>query len=104
MGYPGANIEMDNAASRGVHTQLNSEASDSPEDESAASTQRTDMESNLDTSTSSIVPEQPQVKYAKKYMRTPCGHNYHTVCLKKWIDIRLECPTCRQQIPLPDDD
>lgn len=36
------------------------------------------------------------------YMRTPCNHNYHSVCLGKWLEIRLECPTCRQAIPLPD--
>lgn len=34
-----------------------------------------------------------------KIMITPCKHKYHIVCLKKWIDIKLECPTCRKQIP-----
>ena len=38
-------------------------------------------------------------KLNKTYMRTPCGHCYHIPCLKKWMDIRLECPTCRQRIP-----
>jgi hypothetical protein len=58
------------------------------------------------------VPEEPQndmgvasvPKLNKKYMKTPCNHNYHIICLKKWMDIRLECPTCRQRIPLPADD
>jgi transmembrane E3 ubiquitin-protein ligase len=40
----------------------------------------------------------------KRYMKTPCGHNYHIVCLTKWMDIRLECPTCRQRIPQIEDD
>jgi len=43
-------------------------------------------------------------KLNKKYMVTPCNHSYHIVCLKKWMDIRLECPTCRQAIPVLDDD
>ena len=45
-----------------------------------------------------------QYKLCKKYMKTPCGHSFHIMCLKKWMDIRLECPTCRQVIPQPDDD
>lgn len=47
---------------------------------------------------------EPTYKLSKKYMKTPCNHSYHIVCLKKWMDIRLECPTCRQVIPVPDDD
>lgn len=45
-----------------------------------------------------------QFKRTKDYMCTPCNHNYHSVCLKKWIEIRLECATCRQAIPAVEDD
>lgn len=38
-------------------------------------------------------------KKAKHFMRTPCGHRYHPVCLKKWMERKLECPFCRQEIP-----
>jgi hypothetical protein len=34
-------------------------------------------------------------KKAKQFMRTPCGHRYHAVCLKKWMERKLECPFCR---------
>jgi hypothetical protein len=34
-------------------------------------------------------------KLNKEYMLTPCKHAFHSVCLKKWIDVRKECPTCR---------
>ena len=30
---------------------------------------------------------------------TPCGHIYHRECLKDWLDIKLECPSCRAQCP-----
>ena len=43
-------------------------------------------------------------KYTKTYMMTPCNHIYHTACLKKWIDMKLECPTCRAQIPALEED
>lgn len=44
-----------------------------------------------------------EARLNKEFMLTPCGHPYHSVCLKKWIDIRRECPTCRAVIPLPED-
>jgi len=87
---------------------LNSESSDSPEDESngTLTTERVaETAASLNTSaTTNDDTAKVEVKYAKRYMKTPCGHVFHIVCLKKWIDIRLECPTCRQQIPLPEDD
>lgn len=36
----------------------------------------------------------------KKIMVTPCGHKYHIPCLQRWMEIKLECPTCRKEIPL----
>ena len=35
----------------------------------------------------------------KKYMITPCDHVFHTVCLEKWMELKNECPYCRQKIP-----
>lgn len=32
-------------------------------------------------------------------MRTPCDHYFHTQCLSRWMDQKLECPTCRRQLP-----
>ena len=34
-----------------------------------------------------------------KIMITPCKHKYHPVCLKQWMEVKLECPTCRTEIP-----
>ena len=56
------------------------------------------------TSASSAPPEEENVRLCKKYMKTPCNHNYHIVCLKKWMEVRMRCPQCRQDIPMPDDD
>ncbi|OII74621.1 ring-H2 finger domain-containing protein [Cryptosporidium ubiquitum] len=30
---------------------------------------------------------------------TPCDHIFHQKCLKQWMNVKLECPTCRRQIP-----
>ena len=32
-------------------------------------------------------------------MVTPCNHFFHNDCLEKWMRVKLECPTCRRQLP-----
>ncbi|XP_010526511.1 PREDICTED: transmembrane E3 ubiquitin-protein ligase 1 [Tarenaya hassleriana] len=32
-------------------------------------------------------------------MVTPCEHFFHTGCLQRWMDIKMECPTCRRPLP-----
>jgi hypothetical protein len=34
-------------------------------------------------------------------MVAPCDHAFHSECLLKWMDIKLECPTCRRVLPVP---
>ncbi|KAJ3670495.1 hypothetical protein LUZ60_010819 [Juncus effusus] len=33
------------------------------------------------------------------YMVTPCEHLFHSGCLQRWMDIKMECPTCRRTLP-----
>lgn len=35
----------------------------------------------------------------KKFMLTPCNHVFHTECLERWMELKMDCPTCRQQLP-----
>lgn len=30
---------------------------------------------------------------------TPCDHRFHKPCLERWMDIKMECPTCRAELP-----
>jgi transmembrane E3 ubiquitin-protein ligase len=32
-------------------------------------------------------------------MKTPCNHKFHEECLTQWLDVKLECPTCRAVLP-----
>ncbi|GAA0148464.1 ubiquitin-protein ligase [Lithospermum erythrorhizon] len=32
-------------------------------------------------------------------MVTPCDHFFHAACLQRWMDIKMECPTCRRPLP-----
>ncbi|PNX76977.1 transmembrane E3 ubiquitin-protein ligase 1-like [Trifolium pratense] len=32
-------------------------------------------------------------------MVTPCDHFFHSGCLQIWMDIKMECPTCRRALP-----
>ena len=41
------------------------------------------------------------IQILKKYMIIPCGHFYHSICLKKWIKIESNCPLCREYILNP---
>ena len=43
-------------------------------------------------------------KMCKRYknnhrMKTPCNHFYHTSCLLRWMEIKMECPRCRSVLP-----
>ena len=31
--------------------------------------------------------------------RTPCGHEYHRECLRKWLQSSWRCPLCRRNLP-----
>ena len=33
------------------------------------------------------------------YMLTPCNHLFHTKCLESWLNVKNQCPCCRQSIP-----
>lgn len=37
--------------------------------------------------------------FTAKYMKTPCGHSFHSYCLKSWMDQKFICPCCRANIP-----
>ncbi|WOL07699.1 transmembrane E3 ubiquitin-protein ligase 1-like [Canna indica] len=36
---------------------------------------------------------------SNEYMVAPCDHCFHTGCLQRWMDIKMECPTCRRSLP-----
>jgi hypothetical protein len=33
------------------------------------------------------------------YLETPCNHRFHEDCLAKWMNMKLECPSCRAVLP-----
>lgn len=34
-----------------------------------------------------------------KYMLAPCNHLFHRDCLAQWMDVKMECPICRTELP-----
>ncbi|CAD8185644.1 unnamed protein product [Paramecium octaurelia] len=60
-------------------------------------TQLTEMptESQLDNKFIAKIISQNQ----NKLMETPCGHYFHSICLTKWMNVKLNCPTCRSVLP-----
>lgn len=35
----------------------------------------------------------------KGYMLAPCNHIFHRECLVQWMDVKMECPICRTELP-----
>jgi transmembrane E3 ubiquitin-protein ligase len=35
----------------------------------------------------------------RRYMLAPCDHLFHRDCLLRWMDQKMECPTCRCPLP-----
>lgn len=33
------------------------------------------------------------------YMLAPCDHIFHRECLIQWMDVKMECPICRTELP-----
>jgi len=33
------------------------------------------------------------------YMLAPCDHIFHRDCLIQWMDVKMECPICRMELP-----
>ena len=42
-----------------------------------------------------------EVGRAEARMVTPCNHFFHSGCLQRWMDVKMECPTCRRVLPPP---
>ncbi|KAF3781705.1 Peroxisome biogenesis factor 10, partial [Nymphaea thermarum] len=39
------------------------------------------------------------LQHSDDFMVTPCDHLFHSGCLQRWMDIKMECPTCRRPLP-----
>lgn len=35
----------------------------------------------------------------KGYMLAPCDHIFHRHCLEQWMEVKMECPICRCNLP-----
>ncbi|KAL7562857.1 hypothetical protein ACA910_002473 [Epithemia clementina (nom. ined.)] len=35
----------------------------------------------------------------QSYMLAPCDHLFHRDCLMQWMDVKMECPICRTDLP-----
>lgn len=47
----------------------------------------------------SICYEAIDVRDRKNYMLGPCNHLFHKECLAQWMDVKMECPICRTELP-----
>lgn len=38
-------------------------------------------------------------KRKREFMKAPCGHSFHIPCLVNWMSLKMECPSCRADLP-----
>jgi hypothetical protein len=39
------------------------------------------------------------VRNRRGYMLAPCDHLFHRECLVQWMEVKMECPICRTELP-----
>jgi hypothetical protein len=47
----------------------------------------------------SICYDAINVRNRRGYMLAPCDHIFHRDCLVQWMDVKMECPICRTELP-----
>jgi hypothetical protein len=47
----------------------------------------------------SICYEDIDIRDRPAYMLAPCDHIFHRDCLVQWMDVKMECPICRTELP-----
>ncbi|XP_024461322.1 transmembrane E3 ubiquitin-protein ligase FLY1 isoform X2 [Populus trichocarpa] len=60
---------------------------------------RFDQESNHTTDCVICMTAIDLTRHSNDCMVTPCDHFFHSGCLQRWMDIKMECPTCRRPLP-----
>ena len=48
----------------------------------------------------SICYEGIDIQRRSEYMLAPCNHLFHRECLVQWMDVKMECPICRTNLPV----
>jgi len=58
-------------------------------------------EDNSDTPTLDcpICHDEIDANDRSRYMLGPCDHLFHKQCLEQWMDVKMECPICRTNLP-----
>jgi hypothetical protein len=70
-------------------------------------------ETSMTTETLSAAPSRPalpsfdcvicyneiDVRNRRGYMLAPCDHLFHRECLVQWMEVKMECPICRTELP-----
>lgn len=39
------------------------------------------------------------IRDRRGYMLAPCDHLFHRSCLVQWMEVKMECPICRSELP-----
>lgn len=59
----------------------------------------TNSDSDCETLDCVICYNSIDVQNRRGYMLAPCDHIFHKDCLVQWMDVKMECPICRTELP-----
>ena len=86
-----------NSPNRERHTTLVTTRLRRGNQQSARASETT--ESTETTIDCSICYDPINVRDRHGYMLGPCDHLFHRDCLVQWMDVKMECPICRTELP-----
>jgi len=57
------------------------------------------LNTSVHTLDCSICYDTIDIRKRHDYMLAPCNHLFHRECLVQWMDVKMECPICRTELP-----
>ena len=59
-----------------------------------------DEDSDITIDPNARIPRNFLTKQKDNIMNCPCNHKFHNTCLVNWMCVKMECPSCRLELPI----
>lgn len=94
---------LENSSETSTNTIIKKDSDSSMNDEELCAICMNSLSVGPDIQFDPVIIEKPYIKRLElktnELMRTPCNHMFHIPCLVNWMQIKMECPSCRKELP-----